>query len=226
MSVSQYSIVQFLFFFSKTRNRKFGPTGICYEGDGLVAVHKTSSFLHKCQFWVKFSPKWAGSWEMGNYQIYEQRRLRRACASTQSCHSLRCSLTKYRELDKVSDKQPPIWPHWMAVLAHLKDHKMDNTNVLFLERWLNDLHTSTASLSNNLSWRQRSNFNFLAAHNSSSWVRLSFSCLSTPRMESRNMNVKLCRQISNFSFLAAHNSSSWVWLIFSCWLESRNMNVM
>ena len=32
-----------------------------------------------------------------------------------------CSFTHYRELEEVSDKEPEIWPHWIAVYVHLKD---------------------------------------------------------------------------------------------------------
>ena len=44
----------------------------------------------------------------------------------------------------------------------------------------NHKFTSSASRSNSRSCRQRSSFIFLLAHSSSSWVRLSFNCLSTP----------------------------------------------
>ena len=40
MSVSSNSIDRFLNFALKIRNRKFNPTGICDEGDGLTAVNK------------------------------------------------------------------------------------------------------------------------------------------------------------------------------------------
>ena len=29
-----------------------------------------------------------------------------------------------RELEEASDKEPEIWPHWIAVYAHLKEHKI------------------------------------------------------------------------------------------------------
>ena len=43
------------------------------------------------------------------------------------------SLTQYRELEEASDIVPKIWPHWMTVHAHLKDHKMHNGMVPFLK---------------------------------------------------------------------------------------------
>ena len=46
--------------------------------------------------------------------------------------------------------------------------------------------TSTASLSNNLSCKHRSNLSFLAAHSSSSWVRLSFNCRNTPEKHDKS----------------------------------------
>ena len=39
MSVSSYSIAQFINFALKIRNRKFNPTSVCDEEAGLVAVH-------------------------------------------------------------------------------------------------------------------------------------------------------------------------------------------
>lgn len=54
--------------------------------------------------------------------------------------------------------------------------------IKFLKFKINHNHkfTSSASRSNSRSCRQRSSFIFLLAHSSSSWVRLSFNCLSTP----------------------------------------------
>ena len=65
-----------------------------------------------------------------------QRRLRQACTSTQSCQSLCYSLTQYREVEEASDKEPEIWPHWIAAYACLKEHKPQDTKVSFLVSWL------------------------------------------------------------------------------------------
>ena len=43
---------------------------------------------------------WASSWDYGTYHIGDQRRLRWACASAQSHHSLRCSHTWSVEIDE------------------------------------------------------------------------------------------------------------------------------
>ena len=48
-----------------------------------------------------------------------------------------CSLTQYREEEEASDKEPEIWPHWIAVLAHLMEHKPRDTNVPFFMGRLN-----------------------------------------------------------------------------------------
>ena len=48
--------------------------------------------------------KWASSWDYGTYHIGNQRRLRRACASTQSRQSLHCSHTWSMEVDEGADE--------------------------------------------------------------------------------------------------------------------------
>ena len=45
MRVSSNSIAQFLNLLSKLRNRKFNPTGIGNEGDGLVAVKRLKLYI-------------------------------------------------------------------------------------------------------------------------------------------------------------------------------------
>ena len=52
--------------------------------------------------------KWASSWDYGTYQIGDQRRPRRACASAQSRQSLRCSHTWSMEADEESDQKSDI----------------------------------------------------------------------------------------------------------------------
>ena len=79
---------------------------------------------------------WACSCTNGTYNICEQRRLKRACASAQSRQSLRCSLTQHRELEDASDKEPETWPYWTAVQVHLKDCLEHNLKVSLLLRWL------------------------------------------------------------------------------------------
>ena len=63
---------------------------------------------------------WAASSEFGTYRLCEQRRFRRACASSQSRQNLRCSLIQAVSREEPSDRKPDPWPLWMAGHAHLK----------------------------------------------------------------------------------------------------------
>ena len=63
---------------------------------------------------------WTASSEFGAYSLCEQRRFRRACASTQSRQNLRCSLIQAVSQEKPSDRKPDPWPFWMAGHAQLK----------------------------------------------------------------------------------------------------------
>ena len=59
----------------------------------------------------KHQNKWdepASSWDSGTYHIGDQQRHRRACASAQSCQSLRCSHTWSMQVDKGSDQKSDI----------------------------------------------------------------------------------------------------------------------
>ena len=53
----------------------------------------------------------------------------------QSSYSLGCSLRKYKVLTEASDREPHLWPFWVAVHAYLNDHKTHNAKVPFLMRW-------------------------------------------------------------------------------------------
>ena len=63
---------------------------------------------------------WTASSEFGTYRLCEQRRFRRACASTQSRQNLRCSLRQAVSQEDPSDRKPDPWPLWMAWHAQLK----------------------------------------------------------------------------------------------------------
>ena len=63
---------------------------------------------------------WAASSEFGTYRLCEQRRFRRACASTQSRQNLRCSLIQAVSQEEPSNRKPDPWPLWMAGHAQLK----------------------------------------------------------------------------------------------------------
>ena len=63
---------------------------------------------------------WAASSEFGTYQLCEQRRFRRACASTQFCQNLRYSLIQAVSQEEPSDRKPDPYPLWMAGHAQLK----------------------------------------------------------------------------------------------------------
>ena len=64
--------------------------------------------------------KWTVSSEFGTYHLCEQRRFRRACASSQSRQNLRCSLIQALSQEEPSDRKPDAWPLWMAGHAQLK----------------------------------------------------------------------------------------------------------
>ena len=55
----------------------------------------------------------------------------------QSCQSLRCSHTWSMEADKGSDQKSDIYPHWMAVPAHLKNEFTEEEKFHNLMWWLN-----------------------------------------------------------------------------------------
>ena len=63
---------------------------------------------------------WTASSEFGTYQLCEQRRFRRACASAQSRQNLRCSLIQAVSQEEPSDRKSDPWPLWMARHAQLK----------------------------------------------------------------------------------------------------------
>ena len=63
---------------------------------------------------------WTASSEFGTYHLYEQQRLRRACASAQSRQNLRCSLIQAVSQEKPSDRKSDPLPLWMAGHAQLK----------------------------------------------------------------------------------------------------------
>ena len=53
---------------------------------------------------------WAASNEFGIYRLCEQRRFRRACASTQSHQNLRCSLIQAVSQEEPLDRKLGPWP--------------------------------------------------------------------------------------------------------------------
>ena len=63
---------------------------------------------------------WAASSEFGTYRLCEQRRFRRACASSQSRMNLRCSLIQAVSQEEPSDRKPDPWSLWKAGHAQLK----------------------------------------------------------------------------------------------------------
>lgn len=79
--------------------------------------------------------------------------------------------------------------------------------------------TSSASRSNSRSCRQRSSFIFLLAHSSSSWVRLSFNCLSTPTGKQSLLSTTLNDFFHVFSPILLPlqiGSSDNIHLLFTC----------
>ena len=61
--------------------------------------------------WIDY---WAASSKFGTYRLCEQRRFRRAWASTQSRQNLRCSLIQAVSQEEPSDRKPDPRPLWMA----------------------------------------------------------------------------------------------------------------
>ena len=77
---------------------------------------------------------WASSWDYGTSHIGNQRRLRRACASEQSCQSLCCSHTWSMEVDKGSDK---------------KNHTSSSSGWLRMRVWRTSLRRTKSAI---ISW--------------------------------------------------------------------------
>ena len=80
---------------------------------------------------LPWSQLWASSWDCGTYYTGDQRRLRQACASAQSCQSLRCSHTWSMEIDEEFDQKSDILCHCVWRIELTEDEKYHN-----LMRWL------------------------------------------------------------------------------------------
>ena len=91
---------------SRTRVAQNGP---------LLHTHITTRYRT-----LKRNINWTASSEFGTYRLCEQRRFRRACASTQSRQNLRCSLIQAVSQEEPSDRKPDPWPLWMTGHAQLK----------------------------------------------------------------------------------------------------------
>ena len=100
--------------------------------------------------------KWDSSWDNGTYRTGDQRRLRRACASAQSNHSLRCSYTWTLEVDEGSYQnirhlaplngcacifEKWIYGGWKVPKSQVGS-KLDMRYVFLLCGWLNVAHVS------------------------------------------------------------------------------------
>ena len=88
---------------------------------------------------------WAASSEFGTNRLCEQRRFRRACASTQSRQYLRCLLIQAVSQEEPSDRKPDPWPLWMAVHGQWKFVMMEwsKTQIRLTRHiWLTDSHIS------------------------------------------------------------------------------------
>ena len=79
-----------------------------------------SRIQHSRNIFVYIEFKWAAPSEFVTYRLCEQRRFRRACASTQSRQNLRCSLIQTVSQEEPSDRKPDPWPLWKAGHAQLK----------------------------------------------------------------------------------------------------------
>ena len=79
---------------------------------------------------------WASPWDYDTCHISDQRRLRWACTSAQSCQSLCCSHTWSMEVDERADQTSDIQPHWVAAYAHLKNEFTEDEKYHNLMGWL------------------------------------------------------------------------------------------
>ena len=79
-----------------------------HSGMGTVKIlaHRKLSMLEQSEVEII----WTASSEFGTYSLCEQRRFRRACASTQSRQNHRCSLIQAVNQEELSDRKPDTWP--------------------------------------------------------------------------------------------------------------------
>ena len=106
-----------------------------------------SHVWHCERAWGSPQKNWASLWDYGIYHIGEQRRLRRACASSQSHLSLPCSLTWSIEVDEASDQKSDIWSRWMAAHARLKNEFTEGEKCHNLVSWLScSFHTNSIQI--------------------------------------------------------------------------------
>ena len=75
---------------------------------------------------------WASLWDNSTYGIGDQRMLRRACASTQSRQSLRCSFTWSVEVDEGSDRKSDTG--WLRMRVW-RMRLFGNTSIYVLEQF-------------------------------------------------------------------------------------------
>ena len=81
------------------------------QGDKTYDKQNTHAFLCQTFFFKIYTIKetnWASSWDYGTYQIGDQRRLRWACTSGQSCQSLHCLHWWSMEIDEGSHQKLDI----------------------------------------------------------------------------------------------------------------------
>ena len=105
---------------------------------------------------------WASSWDYGTYRIGDQRRLRRACACTQSRQSLRCLHTWSMEVDEGSDQKWHLAPldgcacaieEWVYEGQNVpKSHELALL-LLLINRVFPSNHISVNSLLPNAPWK-------------------------------------------------------------------------
>ena len=70
------------------------------KGHAIINTKQESVQILDVIQWASRNFNWASSWDYGTYNIGDQRRLRRTCASAPSRQSLRCSHTWSMEVDE------------------------------------------------------------------------------------------------------------------------------
>ena len=90
---------------SKIKKKKKNRGRYTHWQDGQLSVCQRSNGPRVTKWKEVWSKDiWTSSWDYGTYDIGDQRRLRRACASAQSRQSLRCSHAWSMEVDEESDQ--------------------------------------------------------------------------------------------------------------------------
>ena len=157
--------------------RHLAPTGSLGMRVWRRSLRRTKSTINSWDGNVSVSPShlinWAASSEFGTYRLCEQRRFRRACASTQSRQNLRCSRIQAVSQEEPSDRKADPWPLWMAGHAQLEFVMTECSKTQIRLTGLNYCQLSAYCVSSE------------NGHASCNWNKIHFSS-----MHKRNLDVK------------------------------------